>query len=547
MSSMNLALQKHNLNKALDRAGFTDFDAEGYLDASLSYKENLERVEDQLGIDLTTRKYDLNSHGSIESDGNKRLAADHVMDFIQEHGWCKVIDMMQEKENKTLNDIASEFSEDFILSVIHEKHGVERKTILSRVYNMEENLKQLIEDNSDYRDAVEKILEHERDEELHERNGEVLGWKHDDVGVNPGRLVRLQSQGIVEKTEETSSASFYLLLDPEKVEEVLHSQNTDPEVDESSAEEDIELVEDVDVTPSEEDIKEFKEIVEEHDALEYWFDHVNPKVEEMKEAKQAILVSEASLDDMHGDRFRIHVLLHGDKGTGKSALSTWQANKLGHNHVGKRTTDVGLTGDMRGDEPTPGALPNAHGQHLIVEELDEFDRDDRGGALESMSEGVVSLTGGGSDVKFHAEATITATANRTEDWRPELLDRFDFRIECEQPNKDQGSKIVKGRVDSFGREKKDYEGKKLRKYLQWVREFEPEMPDDVREEVKDLLDTYIQKNDDDSIEVRQYERFIRIAHAIARLNHRDVRTEDVMRAIDLATDDTLMMQPGTSL
>lgn len=260
----------------------------------------------------------------------------------------------------------------------------------------------------------------------------------------------------------------------------------------------------------------------------------------MEKHKKAVLLSLASLKDKYGDRGRIHILLYGDAGTGKTRLAHWVASKLGHAETSHRTTDVGLTGDARGNEITMGELPQAHGGHLIIDELDKFDKEDREGVLESMSDGKVTISAGGKKQSFKAETTIIGCANDIDKFGEALRSRFDFRIKCEHPPKEEGKEIVSGIVEGWRRSKKDYSGKKLKKYLRWIKQFEPDIPEGTRKEVKEVLKEYIDKKDKDEVEVRDYERYMRIGMAIARLNRRDLKVEDVIRAISLVNGDVLL-------
>jgi len=49
---MNKGLQKHNVEKKMKEEGFDDFDAEGEIDSSLSFSENLDNLEEQKGVSL---------------------------------------------------------------------------------------------------------------------------------------------------------------------------------------------------------------------------------------------------------------------------------------------------------------------------------------------------------------------------------------------------------------------------------------------------------------------------------------------------------------
>jgi len=188
---------------------------------------------------------------------------------------------------------------------------------------------------------------------------------------------------------------------------------------------------------------------------------------------------------------------------------------------------------------TPGDLVNAHRKHLIIDELDEFDKQDRAGLLESMADGTVTVSGGGKKKEFKAESTVIAITNRTENFREELMDRYDFHIKCENPEGEAGKEIVEGIIDDWNREKRDYEGKKLEKFLNWVKDFEPEISQETRDRIKEITDKYIDKRDSEKVKIRKYERILRIAIAIARLNHRDVKKGDALRAINLVDGDLM--------
>jgi len=53
---MNKGLQKHQLEKQLKDKGVDDFDTESHIDESLGLGENLDNLEDQLGMSLRDKK-----------------------------------------------------------------------------------------------------------------------------------------------------------------------------------------------------------------------------------------------------------------------------------------------------------------------------------------------------------------------------------------------------------------------------------------------------------------------------------------------------------
>lgn len=269
------------------------------------------------------------------------------------------------------------------------------------------------------------------------------------------------------------------------------------------------------------------------DAVDYWAEKINPKVEGMLDVKRAILLSLASHGDNYGDRGRIHVMLQGKPGTAKSMLMKWCKNQLGVKYVSSRTTEVGLTGDMRGEEITKGSLPLANGNAICVDEVDKMSAKDRGGLLEAMADGTVTLSGGGMEECFEAQIRGIAGCNRIEkivDNQEELIDRFDFYFKLDVPSKEKSQEIMSKSIQSWMKEKEDYMGDELKMYLEWIHTFSPKIEADVEEKTDNLISLFISQMDENK-GIRYYQGVVRIAYTIAKLNRRNLTVEDVVRAI----------------
>ncbi len=270
---------------------------------------------------------------------------------------------------------------------------------------------------------------------------------------------------------------------------------------------------------------------DEGDMLEYWAPQVNPKVKGLLHVKQAVLLCLASHGDVSGDRGRIHVLLKGDPGSAKTAITGWIVHQLGAVGCSQRTTQVGLTGDARGDEIVPGAAPKAHKSVLCIDELDKFANKDRQGLLEAMEEGIVTITAGGKDKTFEAECRVIACANRVDDFSPELQDRFDFTFDIKRPIGEEEKRVVSSIIKHWFKDKPGYKGIDLKMFLNWIRDFEPGMDDDTRVKADILLQMLIDFDDKTVGSVRRRESIIRVAYTIAKLNRRPVGIGDFLRAI----------------
>lgn len=267
------------------------------------------------------------------------------------------------------------------------------------------------------------------------------------------------------------------------------------------------------------------------DMLEYWNGWINPKIEGMSSVKKALLLSMASHGDRFGDRGRIHVLMHGDPGGAKSTLMSWIVYQIGANLCSQRTSKVGLTGDASGEDIVPGALPKSHKGILCIDELDKFAHKDRQGLLESMEEGKVHIDVGKFSVVMDSEVRAIASANRIDDFSPELLDRFDFKFELKAPGGNAEKKIACAIIDHWFETKEGYDGFDLKNYLKWIYDFEPTIPLEVRDKIKLLVCMYLDLDECIRGSPRKKESLMRVAFTIAKLHKRNVCVKDFLTAI----------------
>jgi len=286
--------------------------------------------------------------------------------------------------------------------------------------------------------------------------------------------------------------------------------------------------------------KLFSELVQKVDPLKYFSRLICPELqgEQWDKIREAILLSLVTNKDGR-KRVRIHVLLHGQAGTGKTEMLLWLRDKLGAEFIGKHTSEVGLIGDARGKEFQYGALAEAHGNVLCIDELDKFKKDDLNGLLEAMEEGQYTVRKGRIKEKVKAEVRIIASANDIDKLPKALLDRFDFVFELKVPPRDKRAEASEKIVESFFSEDEEDKTELLREYLNWVRDFSPK-PEGL-DRMKELVKAYIKLTNAniDELSYRSLEMSIlRIAYALAKLRKTNVTPEHVLKSI-IMKDQTL--------
>lgn len=270
------------------------------------------------------------------------------------------------------------------------------------------------------------------------------------------------------------------------------------------------------------------------DALDWLWRHVAPQMVDRQRARTACLIAAASEHDRAGRRGRIHVLLRGQGGTGKTILKDWLKNTMPDAlGVGPDSSGAGLK--INGNTGELGKLAKADGGTLCVEELDKFDRDALKATYEAMSEGYFEVDKGGLSGEIDAELRIVAVAN-SNDFPQPLRSRFDFNINMAEYDADETVTVASELYDDFRvafvNENPDRERAVVPQYLAWVEDFRPGLSEVTVAAITEGLERLI-REEGEAGDIRQKEAYLRIAYVIAKLNRRDVSVSDWVRAVDL--------------
>ena len=190
----------------------------------------------------------------------------------------------------------------------------------------------------------------------------------------------------------------------------------------------------------------------------------------------------------------------------------------------------------RGSEVVPGALPMADGGAIYIDELDKFAKKDLAGLLEAMEEGEVTITVGRIKSKLSAKCRVIASANKTDKFSPELLDRFDIKIELRALSEEEEQDISSIIAESWRVSKPTFYGDELRAYLQYVRSFDPEITSDTHQKLRELMYHYTAIEHSIRGSARKKEAVLRVAYAIAKLNGRSLLIDDALKAIKILNE-----------
>lgn len=235
-------------------------------------------------------------------------------------------------------------------------------------------------------------------------------------------------------------------------------------------------------------------------------------------------------------RMRLHMLLVGEPGTGKTELLLWWKENLEGILVNAELcSKTGLVGDARGSKITPGLLADYDSNFVLTDELDKMLARDQNGLLQAMEEGQYTIVKGKHRQTFQAEVRIIGSTNDIEKIQKPLLDRFDFVFKCSTASREDRIEQTPKIVQTFmGIGAKDY-AKILRGYVHWIGDFSPVILPEHQETVVKTLQTYIKKAKNIEIEKISYRSLelsiLRIAWAMAKLQKRNITRDDVVDAI----------------
>ena len=107
-----------------------------------------------------------------------------------------------------------------------------------------------------------------------------------------------------------------------------------------------------------------------------------------------------------------------------------------------------------------------------------------------------------------------------------------FVIKFDRLDEEERDAAIDYQYDRFRQGKNPEETEELRKFISWVRDFEPVISDEEMEKIKRYKKEQIGSIDN----VRSGIALLNVAYTIARLNHRDVNLSDYQRAFELIID-----------
>ncbi|MFO8016736.1 MAG: ATP-binding protein [Candidatus Woesearchaeota archaeon] len=285
-------------------------------------------------------------------------------------------------------------------------------------------------------------------------------------------------------------------------------------------------------------------------AIEKIKDRIAQGIVGLDAAKKAAVLQMFALD-------RIHLLLLGDPGTGKteilrSAAELYPISSFG---LGSGTSSTGLAVSVKGDEVVKGLLPMADKGLCCIDELNLMKKEDMASLYNAMEKGFVTYDKGGHHYKFDARVSVLATANPKGDsfrgsqvdelkkqlpFDRALLTRFHLVFLVRRPDEKRFREISRsiikgGKNDDLPGEDLDF----IKSYIREAEKLDITIPSKLEKEMEDFASSLKRSEDSYLIEIspRIVIGFVRMAKAAARAELRDkVEEKDIKLVKDIVTE-----------
>ena len=273
--------------------------------------------------------------------------------------------------------------------------------------------------------------------------------------------------------------------------------------------------------------------------------YIAPNIFGMEHIKKAVALQLFSNE-------RVHILLLGDVGTGKTDIlrSGAEFSPISCFGLGSGTSAAGLSVAFSGNKAEKGLLALADNGICAIDELNLMKKIDRAALFNAMEKGFITADKAGQHLNFDTRIRILATANPTMGkfdrtfekikrqipFDSALLQRFHLIFFVRTPDVTTFRKITKSIVEDKKVKVKDEDKEFIRDYISYASNIEVSLPKEFEDEITEFIEEIKRKEFKYLVEIspRLIIGLIRLAKASSRSELRDkVERKDLERAEEI--------------
>ena len=285
-------------------------------------------------------------------------------------------------------------------------------------------------------------------------------------------------------------------------------------------------------------ISEIKEVItSDPESVKIMADIIFPDISGCYDAKMGLMCMLANSTDNSLKRKRLHVLLHGVPGTGKSELSNVITSDFGGLKLTCDPKSSALKGDGRRGDGGVKLLHLYSGRPVVIHDI-ELTKD-IDALRDVMEDGMYTLTSGGEHHEYEARCSVVGSSNDVHKISDAILSRFDLVYKFEIPTPAQSMDIVYDILNGGEQKCVDLQFKRL--YINMVQEHEPEYA--YREEASELYKEFFKKHGGKT--GRYIQGIDRIAKALAKLKFSHITPETVELAMKMKLESEKVVTEAT--
>jgi len=229
------------------------------------------------------------------------------------------------------------------------------------------------------------------------------------------------------------------------------------------------------------------------------------------------------------NRERLHILLYGEPGTGKTIPLDYLSREWGAVYISANPSSASLKGDARRKDRGVQIFSSETGRVVCIDEFELMEDTDT--LRDVMEIGKFTLTKGGHHEEYDAQCSVVCAANDITKLSPAVLSRFDLIYGFDEPTYDESVEIARNLIEieedpSSSEITKDF----LKEHIGISSDYNPRIRESA--EVLSQLELHFRKSRKGKTG-RWISSVFRISRAIAKIRLNDWGVEEVKCALKM--------------